>query len=74
MEQLGDDVDLGAIARRQDDRFAHVVTLREPGHRLGEMFGGDRDAFEQRQRTAAMVDPDDENRHASTTLRRGAAS
>ncbi len=44
VEALGDDVDLGAVARGQDHRLAEVVALGQPGHGLGEVVGGDRDA------------------------------
>ena len=60
VEHLGDDVDLGAVARRQHDGFADVVAHRQSGDGLAESIGDDRDAFEQRQRAAAVVDPDDQ--------------
>ena len=39
VEQLGDDVDLGAVARRQHDGFADVVTHRQAGNGLAERSG-----------------------------------
>ena len=60
VEQFGDDIDLGAVAGRQHDGFADVVAHRQAGNGLAESVGDHRDAFEQRQRAAAMVDPDDQ--------------
>jgi hypothetical protein len=74
VEQLGHDVDLGSVARRENDCFSDVVTLGEPGDRLAEHIGSDRDAFEQRERSAAVIDSDDQDRHAAPTLRRRTTS
>ena len=63
VEQLGDDVDLGAVAGGQHDRFADVVAQRQAGDGLADLVGGDGDALQQRQRAAAMVDTDDQDRH-----------
>ena len=65
VEQLGDHVHLGAIAGRQDDRFAHVVALSESADRLGEPIRRDRDALEEGQWTTAVVDADDEDGHST---------
>ena len=64
VEQLGDDVHLGAVAGGEDDRLADVVALGQTGDGLGEVVGRDRDALEQRQRTTAVVDADDEDGHS----------
>ena len=63
VEQFGDHVHLGAVARGQHDRFANVVPLGEAAHGLGEMLRRDRDALQQCQWTTAVVDADDENGH-----------
>ncbi len=60
VEPFGNDVHLGAITCREHDRFANVVTKGEARNPLREVRGRDGETFEQWQRTAAMVDPDDE--------------
>ena len=74
VELLGDRVHLGAVARAQHRDLADVVAGGEPGHRLADRVRGERDPLEQGERTAAMVHSDDEDRHATPTLRARAAS
>ena len=62
VEALGDGVDLGAVARAEHGDLAEVVPAGEAGDRLGDVVGGDRQPLEDRQRSGAVVDTDDDDR------------
>jgi hypothetical protein len=60
VEALDRGVDLGAVARREDDRLAHVVPADEVGQHLGQAVGRDGGPLEQLEGGAAVVEPEDD--------------
>ena len=74
VEALGDGVDLDAVARAEHGDLAEVVPAGEPGDRLGDVVGGDRQPLEDRQRSRAVVDTDDDDGHGGSSLGAGTSS
>jgi hypothetical protein len=70
MEPLGDGVHLDAVARAEHRHLAQVVPPGQPGDGLGDVVRGDRQPLEDRQRSRAVVDPDDDDRHTGDQPRR----
>ena len=64
VEALGDHVDLGAVARRQDDGLAHEVAAHQVAQGLGQVLGRDGHALEDLERDRAVAQSDDDERHA----------
>ena len=64
VEPLGDGVDLGAVARREDDDLADVLARREVVEGLGQARAVDRHPLEQVERHGAVVQSDDDDGHA----------
>ena len=69
VEALGDGVDLGAVARADQDDLAHVVAIGETTDGLGDLVRREGNALEHADRAAAMVDSDDQDRHGQASLR-----
>ena len=65
VELLGDHVDLGAVARGQHDRLADVLAAGDVVERLAQARLVDGHPLEQVERHGAVVQPDDDDRHAS---------
>ena len=68
VEALGDDVHLGAPARRQHGDLTDGVALGERGDGLGDVVGSDGQPFEHGERRGAMVHTDDDDRHVRASL------
>ena len=64
VEPLGHRVDLGAVARRQDHRLGQVLPRAEVVQGLGQPGVVDRHPLEQVERRGAVVQSDDDDRHA----------
>ena len=64
MKLFGDDIDLGAIAGRQHDGFAYVVVRQHIGQRLRQPSVIDRDSLEQSEWDRAVIQSNDDDRHA----------
>ena len=58
------DVDLGAVTGREHDDLGHVLATAQVVERLGQATLGDRHALEQVERHGAVVQSDDDDRHA----------
>ena len=69
VELLGDGVDLDAVAGADQHDLTHGVATGQPLDSLRQLVDGNRQAFENAQRPAAVVDSDDENRHGTSSLR-----
>ena len=63
VEAFSDDVDLGAVARAQHDRFANALASNQTGDRLALFVGSNAQTLEERQCASAMVDTDHHDRH-----------
>ena len=64
VEPLGDDVDLGAVAGRQHHGLGDVRPRAEVVERLGKARTVDTGPLEQLERCDAVVQTDDDDRHA----------
>ena len=67
MEALDDGIDLGAQARREDDRLGDVLAAAEHLERLGQVALGDRALLEDVERHVPFVDPHGNDRHGAVT-------
>ena len=66
VEALGDDVHLGAVARREQDGFGDVGPGAEVVERLRQARTVDARALEDVERSDAVVQTDDDYRHGFT--------
>src|SRR5205807_4479909 len=55
---------LGAVAGREHDRLAHELAGADVGQRLGQERVGDRHPLEELDRDGAVIQSDDDDRHA----------
>ena len=64
VETLGHDVDLGAMAGGEHHHLTHVLASAQVVERLGQATLGDGHALEEIERHRAVVQSDDDDRHA----------